>query len=77
MKEGWQAYGIILYLLHYNSFEVLDFFDPEAVIEKEDCFWDEDKLTLINLLFKCMNALETADCDYTFVDVGQEGGDEY
>ena len=30
------ADGIIPYLLHYNSVEVLAFFDPEVVVEKED-----------------------------------------
>lgn len=28
----------ITYLLHYNSFEVLTFFDPEAVVDKEDWY---------------------------------------
>jgi len=65
------ADGIIPYLLHYYPPEILQFFDPEAVIEKEDWYWDPDKNVIVNPLSKAMDALETGDCDYSFVDTSE------
>jgi len=62
------ADGIIPYLLHYYPPDIIPFFDPEAVIEKEDWFWDPVKKVIVNPLSKAMDALETGDCDYSFGD---------
>ena len=62
---------IIPYLLHHYHPEILQFFDPEAVIEKEDWYWDPDKNVIVNPLSKAMDALETGDGDYSFVDTSE------
>jgi len=65
----------IHYLLHYYPVEVLIFFDPEAVMEKEDWYWDPEKKVIVNPLSKSMDTLKTADGDYSFVDTTGERED--
>ena len=69
------ADGIIPYLLYYYPIDVLKFFDPEAVIEKEDWYWYPEKKVIVNPLSKSMDALKTADWDYSFVDTTRERED--
>ena len=51
------ADGFILFLAFKYGDEVYDFFDPDAVVEKRNCFWEEDKKTIID------NAMDN---DYDF-----------
>ena len=67
------ADGLIPYLTAKYGSKVHQFFDPEAVVDKEDWFWDEDKKMIVNPLTKELDGLEDIDSDYDFSDVmGQE-----
>ena len=60
------ADGLIPFLAFKYGDEVYEFFDPDAVVEKEDWFWDEDKKTIVNPLSKELDGLEAMDNDYDF-----------
>ena len=47
------------------------FFDPDAVVEKDEWRWDDEKGTIINPLSKELDGLEAIDKDYDF-SVAQE-----
>lgn len=67
------ADGIIPYLVDCYGDQVLQFFDPEAVKEKEDWVWDAATKTIINPLSRELDGLEAMDTDYDFsvmVDLG-------
>ena len=66
--------GLIPYLKHKYGEEVNVFFDPEAVIEKENWQWDEEKGILINPLSKELDGIEEMDDDYDFTGEEQESG---
>ena len=63
------ADGLIPYLEHHHGNSVYEFFDPEAVVEKEEWYWDEDKQTIVNPLSKELEVLEKLDDDYDFSKV--------
>ena len=66
--------GLIPYLKHKYGEEVNVFFDPEAVIEKDNWQWDEEKGILINPLSKELDGIEEMDDDYDFTGEEQESG---
>ena len=57
---------IIPYLVECYGDQVLQFFDPEAVKEKEDWIWDAENKTIINPLSRELDGLEAMDNDYDF-----------
>ena len=65
--------GLIPYLRHHHGDKVNLFFDPQAVIEKENWKWDEETYTLISPLSEELDGLETIDDDYDFTLVQSEG----
>ena len=58
--------GLIPFLEFKYGKEIYEFFDPEAVVEKEDWYWDDNKRTIINPLSKEMDGVEAMDNDYDF-----------
>ena len=44
--------GLIPFLCHKYGDKIYQCFDPEAVVDKEEWFWDEGKNTIINRLSK-------------------------
>lgn len=68
------ADGIIPYLEHLYGETVFEFFDPEAIVEKEEWFWDEEKNCIVNPLSKELDILEQLDSDYDFSQVGETVG---
>ena len=63
------ADGLIPYLDYKYGDKVREFFDPEAVLEKEDWYWDEEQKTIVNPLSKELDGLEAVDNDYDFSEV--------
>ena len=66
------ADGLIPFLQYHYGDEVYAFFDPEAVVEKDDWYWDDTKKTIINPLSTELDGLEAVDNDYDFSVVHQE-----
>ena len=62
------AEGIMPYLRHFHGNNVDQFFDPEAVISKNEWYWDEKEKCIINPLSKELDALEDGDKDYLFAE---------
>ena len=69
------ADGLIPYLEYHHGDMIYEFFDPEAVVEKEDWYWDEEKNTIVNPLSKELDGLEKLDNDYDFTEVVQDKKD--
>ena len=67
------ADGIIPYLVECYGDKVLQFFDPEAVKEKEEWKWDVETKSIINPLSREMDGLEAMDNDYDFSVVADLG----
>ena len=73
------ADGIIPYLVECYGDKVLQFFDPEAVKEKEEWKWDVETKSIINPLSRELDGLEAMDNDYDFsvvVDLGSPSAGE-
>ena len=66
------ADGLIPYLHHHYGDMIYAFFDPEAVVAKEDWVWDAKNNTIVNPLSKELDGLENVDDDYDFTVVGQD-----
>ena len=64
--------GILPYLQYHHGSRVNLFFDPEAVIEKEDWRWDDEKGVTITPLSDELEGLETIDDDYNFIAIEGE-----
>ena len=60
------AEGIMPYLRHFYGNKVDQFFDPEAVVSKNEWHWNEKTKCIINPLSKELDALEDGDKDYLF-----------
>ena len=60
------ADGIIPYILHHYGPDTSSFFDPEALLDKEEWTWDPDSKSIINPLSAELEALEKLDSDYNF-----------
>ena len=60
------ADGLIPYLRHYHGDKINLFFDPEAVLEKENWRWMEESGTMITPLSEELDGLEAIDDDYDF-----------
>ena len=60
------ADGLIPYLEFKYGDQVREFFDPDAVLEKEDWIWDDVRKTIVNPLSKELDGLEALDNDYDF-----------
>ena len=73
------ADGIIPYLVEIHGDQVLQFFDPDAVKEKEEWTWDVATKSIINPLSRELDGLEAMDNDYDFsmvVDLGATSVEE-
>ena len=75
------ADGLIPYLRFHHGDDVLDFFTPDACLEKEDWKWDDEQKCVVNPLGEDLAALEDIDGDYDFSTYGgpielTEGNDE-
>ena len=66
------ADGLIPYLHHHYGDMIYSFFDPEAVVAKEEWFWDAVNNTIVNPLSKELDGLENVDDDYDFTVAGQD-----
>ena len=66
------ADGIVPYILHHHGLEASSFFDPEALLDKEDWKWDEKTNSIINPLSDELAGLENMDRDFVF-DMGIVG----
>ena len=66
------ADGLIPFLQYHYGDEVYEFFDPEAVVEKDDWYWDDAKKTIVNPLSTELDGLEAVDNDYDFSVAHQE-----
>ena len=66
------ADGLIPYLQAHHGDVVLEFFDPEAVVMKEDWYWDADTKTIVNPLSKELDGLEAMDADLDFSGMVEE-----
>ena len=60
------ADGIISFLVNGYSDSFLQFFDPEAVIEKEEWTCNAKKGTIMNTLSRELDGLELVDGYYNF-----------
>ena len=60
------ADGIIPYILHHYGDEATSFFDPDALLEKEDWKWDPSTNSIVNPLTSELDVLEKLDGDFTF-----------
>ena len=58
--------GIIPYLRFKYGNDALDFFTPDACLEKDDWAWDDAKKLIHNPLSKDLDDLEGGDADYDF-----------
>ena len=65
--------GLIPYLQYQYDDTINLFFDPEAVIEKEQWQWDNEKGIMITPLSEELDGLDAIDNDYDFTVVMQEG----
>ena len=63
--------GLIPYLHFHHGASVYQFFDPEAVIDKEEWRWDDDKGTIVNPLSIELDGLEAIDDDYNLSAVSE------
>ena len=63
------ADGLIPYLQKVHGEEINQFFDPEAVVEKELWEWDEKKGVIINPLSRELDGLDDMDDDYDFSEI--------
>ena len=61
--------GLIPYLRSEYGIQALQFFDPEAVVEKDKWTWDSSTGTICNPLSKELDGLEAMDEDY---DLGED-----
>ena len=60
------ADGIISYILHHYGVEARSFFDPDALIDKEDWNWDSETKSIVNPLSTELELVEKIDTDYSF-----------
>jgi len=66
------ADGIIPYLVAAHGDQVLQFFAPEAVVNKAEWSWDAATKTIVNPLSRELNGLESMDNEYAFCRSGCE-----
>ena len=64
------ADGLLPYLRFHHGDEVLEFFTPDACLEKEDWKWDDEQKCVVNPLGEDLAALEDIDGDYDFSTYG-------
>ena len=60
------ADGIIPFIIHHHGAEASSFFDPDALLEKEDWKWDPATNSIINPLSDELALMEKLDGDYNF-----------
>ena len=71
--------GLIPFLRWLYGDEVMDFFTPDACLEKADWTWDKENMCVINPLGEDLAAIDGADADYDFsvygegIEIGREG----
>ena len=58
--------GIIPYILYHYGVEARSFFDPDALIEKEEWSWDTETKSIVNPLSTELETVEKIDGDYSF-----------
>lgn len=67
--------GLIPYLQYQYDNTINLFFDPEAVVEKEQWQWDNEKGIMITPLSEELDGLDAIDNDYDFTVAMQDGQD--
>ena len=60
------ADGIIPYIIHHHGIEASSFFDPDALLEKQDWQWDAATMSIVNPLSAELDGLEKLDNDFVF-----------
>jgi len=60
------ADGFTPFLQYHYGEEVYEFFDPDAVVEKEDWYWDDERKNIFNPLSTELDGLEAGDNNYDF-----------
>lgn len=60
------ADGIIPYIIHHHGNKASSFFDPDALLDKQDWRWDTKTLSIVNPLTEELEGLETLDTDFVF-----------